>query len=49
MDADAIGEDRGSPGEEKGERASGGDTPGDKAKVRTDRGTPMGTVRYIFT
>lgn len=33
MDADAIGDDRGSPGEEKGERASGSDAPGDEAKV----------------
>eukprot|EP00903_Cladosiphon_okamuranus_P011377 g10723.t1 len=35
MDADASGEDRdrGSPGEEKEERASGGNPPGDQAKI----------------
>lgn len=36
MDADAIGEDRGSPGEEKGGRASGSDAQGDQAKVGTE-------------
>lgn len=36
MDADALGDDRGSPGEEKGERASGSDAPGDQAKVGPD-------------
>eukprot|EP00752_Nemacystus_decipiens_P005915 g5346.t1 len=33
MDADAIGDERGSPGEEKGERASGSDPSGDQAKI----------------
>ena len=37
MDADAIGEGRSSPGEEKEERASGSNIPDEQAKVGYSR------------
>ena len=39
MDADAIGEGRSSPGEEKEERASGSNIPDEQAKVGYSRQT----------